>query len=150
MGPTWVLSAPDGPHVGPMNLAIRVRIWDSGLVDRWAACGVLHCQPVMGCQLMEKVNGFPRCNLAYTLLYWIGCKDVIFENYFHCDMIFLIYPGYQKFSLTYGDIADIIIYGNEVQLTLIIRHMPDKLRILYSGNVWHAIQQLDNNDRHSN
>ena len=26
MGPTWVLSAPDGPHVGPMNLAIRVYI----------------------------------------------------------------------------------------------------------------------------
>ena len=24
MGPTWVLSAPDGPHAGPMNLAIRV------------------------------------------------------------------------------------------------------------------------------
>ena len=24
MGPTWVLSAPDGTHVGPMNLAIRV------------------------------------------------------------------------------------------------------------------------------
>ena len=23
MGPTWVLSSPDGPHVGPMNLAIR-------------------------------------------------------------------------------------------------------------------------------
>ena len=23
MAPTWVLSAPDGPHVGPMNLAIR-------------------------------------------------------------------------------------------------------------------------------
>ena len=23
MGPTWVLSAPDGPHVGPTNLAIR-------------------------------------------------------------------------------------------------------------------------------
>ena len=24
MGPIWVLSAPDGPHIGPMNLAIRV------------------------------------------------------------------------------------------------------------------------------
>ena len=24
MGPTWVLSAPDGPHVGPMNLVIGV------------------------------------------------------------------------------------------------------------------------------
>ena len=23
MGPTWVLSAPDGPHVGPLNLSIR-------------------------------------------------------------------------------------------------------------------------------
>ena len=23
MGPTWVLSAPDGPHIGPMNLAVR-------------------------------------------------------------------------------------------------------------------------------
>ena len=22
-GPTWVLSSPDGPHGGPMNLAIR-------------------------------------------------------------------------------------------------------------------------------
>ena len=31
MGPTWVLSAPDGPHVGPMNLGIRdimgVKAW---------------------------------------------------------------------------------------------------------------------------
>ena len=23
MGPTWVLSAPDGPNVGPTNIAIR-------------------------------------------------------------------------------------------------------------------------------
>ena len=29
MGPTWVLSAPDGPHVGPMYLAITV---DYGLL----------------------------------------------------------------------------------------------------------------------
>ena len=24
--PTWVLSAPDGPHVGPMNFAMKVDI----------------------------------------------------------------------------------------------------------------------------
>ena len=32
MGPTWVLSSPGGPHVGPMNLAIRAIlpvIWDT-------------------------------------------------------------------------------------------------------------------------
>ena len=28
MGPTWDLSAPGGPHVGPMNFAIRVIIHD--------------------------------------------------------------------------------------------------------------------------
>ena len=37
MGPTWVLLAPDGPHVGPMNLAIRgielLTLWG---VDDWA------------------------------------------------------------------------------------------------------------------
>ena len=27
MGPTWVLSSPDGPHVGPMNFAIRGVSW---------------------------------------------------------------------------------------------------------------------------
>ena len=32
MGPNWVLSAPDGPHVGPMNLAIRA--------------GSVHCQVI--------------------------------------------------------------------------------------------------------
>ena len=31
VGPTWVLSAPGGPHVGPMNFAIKscVRLWYS-------------------------------------------------------------------------------------------------------------------------
>ena len=29
MGSTWVLSAPDGTHVGPMNLAIRVVIYEA-------------------------------------------------------------------------------------------------------------------------
>ena len=31
MGPTWVLSAPDGPHVGPMNFTIRVAMFGSGV-----------------------------------------------------------------------------------------------------------------------
>ena len=29
MGPTWVLSAPNGPHVGPMNLAIRDAVYNA-------------------------------------------------------------------------------------------------------------------------
>ena len=46
MGPTWVLSAPDGSHVGPMNLAIRGCIrslwWDLYCVP----CGNLHVKTV--------------------------------------------------------------------------------------------------------
>ena len=34
MGPTWVLSAPDGPHVGPMNFAIREATSDWLLFNR--------------------------------------------------------------------------------------------------------------------
>ena len=35
MGPTWVLSAPDGPHVGPMNLAIRDALFTPNVVVQW-------------------------------------------------------------------------------------------------------------------
>ena len=35
MGPIWVLSAPDGPHVGPVNLAIREYFWFLIANDRW-------------------------------------------------------------------------------------------------------------------
>ena len=56
MGPTWVLSAPDGPHVGPVNLAIREAFeWStlSSVKTRKAArleWGVhqVHCDTVCG------------------------------------------------------------------------------------------------------
>ena len=43
MGPTWILAAPGGPHVGPMNLAIRV---DTGAPmfchNNWCAIKIAH------------------------------------------------------------------------------------------------------------
>ena len=47
MGPTWVLSAPDGPHVGPMNLAIRAVVIACWLVvyifwSEWKVGGCLN------------------------------------------------------------------------------------------------------------
>ena len=42
MGPTWVLSAPDGPHVGPMNLAIGESLSDISQYWRlWALVDLL-------------------------------------------------------------------------------------------------------------
>ena len=45
MGSTWVLSAPDGPHVGPMNLAIsditKVSIDDAIMILQAFPLGLL-------------------------------------------------------------------------------------------------------------
>ena len=39
MGPTWVLSAPEGPHVGPMNLSIRAKFINDDYV--WNSASIL-------------------------------------------------------------------------------------------------------------
>ena len=46
MGPTWVLSAPDGPHVGPMNFAIRGVLCSkkSCVIGNW--CNMIHYNKV--------------------------------------------------------------------------------------------------------
>ena len=43
MGPTWVLSAPDGPHVGTMNLAIRDSYTQGCQVDDITYSGAQIC-----------------------------------------------------------------------------------------------------------
>ena len=48
MGPTWVLSAPDGPHVGPINLAIREvppRVTHMHCVSH-VCCGLVLVEPI--------------------------------------------------------------------------------------------------------
>ena len=64
MGPTWVLSAPYGPHVGPMNLAI------ADMFDIWYL--TLHI-----IKRQKKANKttmwwFNDCNLSWTGLSWTG------------------------------------------------------------------------------
>ena len=44
MGPTWVLSVPDGPHVGPMNLAIRDTTWTLFVVNDPYFASTSNCQ----------------------------------------------------------------------------------------------------------
>ena len=65
MGPNWVLSAPDGPHVGPVNLAIRLCIrrgWSIFLVN---SVGVN--------------NGFPR---RLVLILAAGGQPILIRNHF--------------------------------------------------------------------
>ena len=66
MGPIWVLSAPCGPHVGPMNLAIRVLLQISASssdlhYDRW--CWLLLIQHAHSTRLSQWIQ-----QIAVTLL----------------------------------------------------------------------------------
>ena len=56
MGPTWVLSALDGPHVGPMNLVIRACI-DVGEMDHlWFS----KCLVALGAKPLPKLNNLMK------------------------------------------------------------------------------------------
>ena len=60
MGPTWVLSAPDGPHVGPMNLAIKEHI----LYNMHTA--LFCCGCIVGHSLIENTTKREPC----AQLFW--------------------------------------------------------------------------------
>ena len=64
MGPTWVLSAPDGPNVGPMNLAI----WVASVILNW--CPVVSCQ--MGQDTHDKLYIFSHHESKSGLI-WHFC-----------------------------------------------------------------------------
>ena len=64
MGPTWLLPAPDGPHVGPMNLAIR---------GKSSFFKVLGCHQTSDTPLMY-LNSSPP-SAAY-MCQWIGSSLV--------------------------------------------------------------------------
>ena len=88
MGPTWVLSAPEGPHVGPMNFAIWVvmgihrpedypykgpvirMVFSFHGVLRWTAdIGLIHMESYKCSQ--PQVNWNFKCNL-----YWFDMDRI--------------------------------------------------------------------------
>ena len=67
MGPTWVLSAPDGPHVGPMNLAIREYTYNQAAGQINAASPVL-----LHCNIFERIVSQPNIAISpvWEFLFW--------------------------------------------------------------------------------
>ena len=76
MGPTWALSAPDGPHIGPMNLAIRVHLYHFCVVTGVDICRdnrMIHC----------------ITNFGNTLCCWN-----VLQNSMHSTKQFMIYKSF--------------------------------------------------------
>ena len=79
MKPTWVLSAPDGPHVGPMNLAIRDASYQTPDTASIVWFLFLSCQNVLVCSRPMYCWNIPLCVcivsawlcLSFQALYYI-------------------------------------------------------------------------------
>ena len=73
MGPTWVLSAPDRPHGGPMNLVIRVSTLRSQLWPCYCIWYGSHCKLfnkitpyfLTRCSIMENIC-VSECLISYS------------------------------------------------------------------------------------
>ena len=91
MGPTWVLSAPDGTDIGPMNLAIRVgyvhwhacqrRCWMVACFQYWLSFHVSDSRLFYRwLNLITVVCDFRRCcagvhyKFHYALIKYQGCS----------------------------------------------------------------------------
>ena len=62
MGLTWVLSAPDGPHVGPMNLAIR------GSTISWSPQTVIYLEYTVQCDGVAVLLGCDSCHFIKIVM----------------------------------------------------------------------------------
>ena len=71
MGPTWVLSVPDGPHVGPMNLADRV-VLERGPVSRVSS--FISCC-VQNAELLYEATGSIVFHLCHIYLLHLSCRS---------------------------------------------------------------------------
>ena len=75
MGPTWVLSAPGGPHVGTMNLAIWEAPYSSPVRARYGA-------------YFESINSDLCFASATVVLYAISCYAKLCYNMtYNCNFI---------------------------------------------------------------
>ena len=67
MGPTWVLSVPDGPHVGTMDLAIRVDL--SWTRDGWHGS----VWALYGDENPSVTSGLPSQRVSYVQFWYFRC-----------------------------------------------------------------------------
>ena len=126
MGPTWVLSAQDGPHVGPMNLAIggsfRIEEISYASLDNALISGSL-CSGVRMC-------GYPSLN---TVIYIVLCFK--FCSICNANMIFSSRNILVICSNNIFDLHNLILYSKSYQNTDKQRQRWFRLTVAYGGNL---------------
>ena len=114
MGPTWTLSAPDEPHVGPMNLAIRVVVliklasWQLSVVS--APLHGKSCPITLDINALHQINSlFPRPfreNITCIQTLWDVMNAILLHSKSRCWIM-------NVFINAYGGMVHYIIRGNQ-------------------------------------
>ena len=105
LGPTWVLSAPGGPHVGPMNLAIRGTLTWPGSTTPLVAAVCYKCLHTVRNSIQnpptEAEIWFTLCNrsLGQSFLKWST------SQYSYCSHLCLISEWFIKLSNSYQGLS---------------------------------------------
>ena len=117
MGPTWVLAAPDWPHVGPMNLAIRDVI-TSRTCD-WHATGE-RLQPAYKPSIKEpqvlQQLWWKIKSLYWTLYYFILYAHICTKLYLFMYILYMYMLYSCSTSVTEWYIVTIIYWENDMYL----------------------------------
>ena len=75
MGPIWVLSAPDGPHVGPMNFAFRVALFRRITGTTKCHIGILFVS--ISWLLLTSLDNIPSHNVKLSVvIFQFECLNV--------------------------------------------------------------------------
>ena len=98
IGPTWVLSAPDGPHVGPMNLAINV-CRRSNRVN-WLYGSLASSAQVTMLKLRQFGDNFKHLLLHHLLLFHYCGIIMIDKTLIHCTSISVFVASLTTWRLT--------------------------------------------------
>ena len=125
MGPTGVLSAPDGPHVGPVNLAIR------GVVPQWV---INYHQHNYHKQQMAAASSGKEQQSAISLI--LGLPDswnlhnLWMDTY--CNYLIRGWINYSRIFHTVGDMNIPHVDGNlKVWLMVIFKSFLSLLMVIY-------------------
>ena len=84
-GPTWALSDPDGPHVGPTKLAIRVH-FGSGRMSLNVTGGFMYLLDKTNPQLYYFAVGFAWSNMKSEIIPGMGSANDK-RRYYMADFI---------------------------------------------------------------
>ena len=115
MGPTWVLSAPDGPHVGPINLAIGAVLDHDAPVDVFDDEDTVNMAQDRG-HMSLTVHSHIAAITPYVHhpCTWIHDGEMPLQPYTHCQVVSKardegvgIVPNFasqHRFSLLWGEI----------------------------------------------